>query len=467
VSVADGTSVIPPGWYEDPADPARLRRWDGQQWTQEVLLAPEQAPAVQTAPPTAPPSMQPTYAEPPAPPQAEPDPPQYQSPPQPAPTVQAPASNVPPVGQPVPASPAPTSAPPGAPASTPTGDADPVQPTTPRPSPPVNQHPNPSSGPVSLPEWANLPGLTRPPDLSSLPGMESNSILNAPTFEAPAFEVPVSQAPTFEVPVFERTPYEATEQRAAPKQPVFEPPFIPQRPDVQQAGSARTAATNQPSAEPEAQVPAPAPATPYAPPPAGPHYDVPPPPGMAHVPSTGPALPPSAFVAPQLPSSSFPQLPPVGATPPVAGPVVQAPPSSRPVVGFPAATAQTTENLGTISIWLIAALPLLQFAVVYVVFGLLHVTLAPGMQWGILAVPAAFSLLFANADKKKLTELGAPSPSIILGLLAPAYLIARCFTTGRSSLLPLIAWVVLQAGAAAGVYFLLPKVLAVAVHAIG
>jgi hypothetical protein len=104
---------------------------------------------------------------------------------------------------------------------------------------------------------------------------------------------------------------------------------------------------------------------------------------------------------------------------------------------------------------------------VYVVFDVLGVTLAPGMQWGILAAPVAFSLLFANADRKKLTDLGASSPSIVFGLIPPLYLIVRCFTTGRSSVLPLVAWVVLQAGAAAGVYFLLPSVLAAAIRAIG
>jgi hypothetical protein len=432
VSVADGTSVIPPGWYPDPADAARLRRWDGQQWTQEVLLAPEQAPAeasVPTAPPAAPEPYSPPPAEPAPQPAAEAAPPA--APQAPPPT----AAGQPPAGQPVPPSPAPSSAPPGAPPmqAAPAAGQAPMPPTVPRPSPPVNQHPNPSSGPVSLPEWANLPGLTLPPDLSSLPGMEPNSILRPPTFAEPE------------------------PQLGLPTLPVFEPPFIPQRPDVQDVGRAPSAPTKQ---RPDA----PPPAAPYAPPPSGAQYDVPPPPGMAHVPAAGPVLPPSAFVAPQMPPTAWPTLPPVGSVP--MAPAASADFGTLPRT-VPDRSFESAAGSATVSSWLIGVLPLVQFAVVYVVFGVLAITLAPGMQWGILAAPAALSLLFANADRKKLTDLGFSAPSIVFAFIPPLYLLVRCFTTGRSSVLPLIAWIVLQAGAAAGVYYLLPSVLDAAIRAIG
>jgi hypothetical protein len=128
---------------------------------------------------------------------------------------------------------------------------------------------------------------------------------------------------------------------------------------------------------------------------------------------------------------------------------------------------ETAAGSSTFSSWLIGILPLLQFAVIYLVFQVLAVTLAPGMQWGFLAAPAAFSLLFANADRKKLTNLGFGAPNIVFALLPPLYLIVRCFTTGRSSVPPLIAWVVLQAGAVAGMYYLLPGVLNAAIQTIG
>jgi hypothetical protein len=263
--------------------------------------------------------------------------------------------------------------------------------------------------------------------------MESNSILRTPTFVEPE------------------------PQLGLPTLPVFEPPFIPERPDVQDAARSRETATTQ-----RPETPA-SPAAPYAPPPSGAQYDVPPPPGMAHVPTSAPVLPPSAFVAPQLPVIAWPQLPAVGSISSASAPTEF---GSLPHT-VPDRSFEPTIGSATVSSWLIAALPLLQFAVIYVVFGVLGVTLAPGMQWGILAAPAAFSLLFANADRKKLTELGFSAPNIVLGLVPPLYLIVRCVATGRSSILPLVAWVVLQAAAAAGVYYLLPSVLAVAVRAFG
>jgi hypothetical protein len=450
VSIADGTSVIPPGWYPDPADSARLRRWDGQQWTQEVILAPEQEPVSSVAEPTAAPEhpaapSSPSMASQPPPDQPVPASPAPTSPPpgeptQPAPPP-APAPPLEPAPPTVPAPPAAPSPPPAAPA---VPDA-PIQPTIPRPSPPVNQNPNPPSGPVSLPEWANLPGLTLPPDLSSILGTGNESILHRPTFEE-------------------------TEERALPTLPVFEPPFIPQRPDVQDVGrEASPAPAPQRVAQdapPAATQPPAQPATPYAPPPVGAKYDVPPPPGMAHLPTAGPVLPPSAFVAAQVTNTAPPQLPPVGAAPQTAPavtpPILEQAPSRQVVADIP-----PSANLLTISSLLIGALPLLQFAVIYVIFGLLAVILAPGMQWGILAAPAAFSLLFANADRKKLTILGVDSPSIVFAFIPPLYLIVRLVTTGRSSLIPLIAWVILQAGAVAGIYYLLPTVLSAGMRAMG
>jgi hypothetical protein len=250
VSVGDGPSVVPPGWYPDPADDARLRRWDGDDWTQDVILNPDGE-------------------------QSAPEPPQSPAPAQAPPG--APAVAQPPAGQPVPASPAPSSAPP-------------MQPTVPRASPPVNPHPNSSSGPVSLPEWANLPGLTLPPDLSSIPGLEDDSVLGAPTFAEPPLLEPTLAPPKFA----------DSSQRGLPTLPQFEPPFIPQRPDVQDAGAGRTKTTEQKTKQDAAPH-----ADPYAPPPAGAQYDVPPPPGMAHVPAAGLVLPPSALVAPLPPAPGW------------------------------------------------------------------------------------------------------------------------------------------------------------------
>ncbi|MCU1597332.1 MAG: hypothetical protein JWQ47_1071 [Glaciihabitans sp.] len=119
---------------------------------------------------------------------------------------------------------------------------------------------------------------------------------------------------------------------------------------------------------------------------------------------------------------------------------------------------------GTLGVWMLAALPLLQFAVVYAVFGVLAQPLVPGIQWGILVIPALFSLLFAAADRKKLLDNGHDeTPNPVLGILAPLYLIARVAVIGPKSIAPLVVWVVLQAAAVVGVLVLLPMVLAAAI----
>jgi hypothetical protein len=116
---------------------------------------------------------------------------------------------------------------------------------------------------------------------------------------------------------------------------------------------------------------------------------------------------------------------------------------------------------------MIALLPLIQFAVVYLCFGVLGYTLMPGMQWGILIAPAALSLLFANSDRTKLAELGAPSPNIPFAALPPLYLLVRGITTGRSSVAPLVLWIVLQIASIVGVLNLLPAVLSVPIPPFG
>jgi hypothetical protein len=113
---------------------------------------------------------------------------------------------------------------------------------------------------------------------------------------------------------------------------------------------------------------------------------------------------------------------------------------------------------------MLAALPLLQFAVVYAVFGVLAQPLVPGIQWGIILIPALFSLLFAAADRKKLLDNGHDeTPIPMLGILPPLYLVARVAVIGPKSIAPLVVWVVLQAAAVVGVLVLLPMVLAAAI----
>jgi hypothetical protein len=203
------------------------------------------------------------------------------------------------------------------------------------------------------------------------------------------------------------------------------------------------------------------PAVGYAPPPGGSQYSAPPPPGAAYTPpATGVALHPSVLPLPPAQANTV-QATPIHA--PADRPVeIQA--KSPAAKSRPSAVGRDRPEVpgsGTLGVWMLAALPLLQFAVVYAVFGVLAQPLVPGIQWGILVIPALFSLLFAAADRKKLLDNGHDeTPNPVLGILAPLYLIARVAVIGPKSVAPLVAWFLLQAAAVAGVFVLLPTVLA-------
>jgi hypothetical protein len=396
VTMGDGSSV-PAGWYPDPADETRLRRWDGQGWTADVVLPQPTEPTF--APPA--PSVPPTAA---APPPATPTPPAY----------------VPPFQQ--------------------QGSS-----RDPEPAPHAESEPD-----ADMPDWANVPGLTLPPDLSSLSGgLSSESVLKQPKFEDPVHQPEPS---VLRPPVFEEPP--ARKAEVSPEAP------------EQHLTSAHTS--------PALAVPA-QPAAPYAPPPSGSQYSAPPPPGVAYTPPpSGVALPASALPKPpppRLPGES--RLIPSRLVEQNAGqqfataavaqvrPAVAAAPLTAPVVPRQVSVAAAQPTANTLGVWLIAILPLLQFAVVYGIFGALAQPMIPGIQWGILIVPGLFSLLFAAADRRKLLALGHDrAPNAALGILAPLYLIARVVILGRRSIAPLLVWVVLQVGAAAGLVVLVPTVFA-------
>jgi hypothetical protein len=125
-------------------------------------------------------------------------------------------------------------------------------------------------------------------------------------------------------------------------------------------------------------------------------------------------------------------------------------------------TLGITEATGTSTVgeWLIAVLPVIHFAVVYVVFGVLAEPVVPGIQWGILMAPAVLSLIFASVDRRKLINNGYGTvPSVVFAVVPPLYLLVRCFSIGWKSVTSLIVWVVLQAAAVAGVFLLLDPVL--------
>jgi hypothetical protein len=445
VTMAEG--AIPPGWYPDPADPARLRRWDGQNWTADIVLAQASAPV--PPPPqqfAAPAASAPLFSSP-AP--ATPYEPAVQEPVVP----EEPPRQAPPREEPAAAASAPATPASQAPAPT-FGNPDRI----------------PTAGETDLPDWANLPGLTLPPDLSSLSGSSDNPVLRQPQFDdpppgptepliKPVFDAPpppISTAPNPTLPAAARE----TDVEPEPAQEQPAPPASPAQP--------------QPPAPPQtAHAPAvpSGPAEPYAPPPSGALYSAPPPPGVDYTPPPpGVALPASSLppaVQHTLPGAS--RLIPSRALDhgSVSGSLATPNPSAqaRPQRAITAGK-RTVVRSGTLGVWMIAVLPVLQLAVVYAVFVSLKTPVIPGIQWGILLLPALFSLLFAAADRRRLLDRGHPqAPNATLGIFAPVYLVARCIVIGPRSIVPLAVWVVLQAAAVAGAIYLLPTGLATSFHA--
>jgi hypothetical protein len=144
--------------------------------------------------------------------------------------------------------------------------------------------------------------------------------------------------------------------------------------------------------------------------------------------------------------------------PPDSGYVPMARPESHGL-GVTIATGTST-----LAVWLIALLPLFHFAVIYLVFTVLAVPLVPGIQWGVLAAPAVFSLVFASMDRRRLVDKGhGELPSAVLAIVPPLYLLIRCFRVGARSIGPLLAWIVLQVAAGFAVVALMPDVLAAAI----
>jgi hypothetical protein len=98
----------------------------------------------------------------------------------------------------------------------------------------------------------------------------------------------------------------------------------------------------------------------------------------------------------------------------------------------------------------------------------LNFAFQPGLQWGILAAPAVLSLLFALGDRGALTKARVERvPSPLLAIVPPIYLLVRAVDVGRSSAALLVAWVLFQAIAAGGIYFLLPHLVAQAISSVG
>jgi hypothetical protein len=161
--------------------------------------------------------------------------------------------------------------------------------------------------------------------------------------------------------------------------------------------------------------------------------------------SLGFSLPPDPFATPDAA---------LKATPP---PYV---PPTAPVPTPHTALAVTAPST-TWAIWLLALLPVVHAALIWVLLDLLQLGGGLVLRYVVLFAPVVIYLALARADHQMLRRRGfvkvAPTA---LALVPVLYLLIRAIRVGASGVVPLLAWLLLQTGAYAFLLLQLPAVFA-------
>ncbi|MEC5169856.1 DUF2510 domain-containing protein [Glaciihabitans sp. GrIS 2.15] len=203
-----------------------------------------------------------------------------------------------------------------------------------------------------------------------------------------------------------------------------------------------------------------------------------------------PTGPPAALAAPGLEPFGAP----VSTTPPEALPVLlpsPAPTFSRGALGFrlppdPFATSSTpvaatalpvvfhspaaavpgpvlaiSERSTTAAVWILALLPVVHAAAVWLVLGLLDLGGSPVIRYLVLGAPLLLSPMLAFLDRRVLRGRGFPRTApAALALVPPLYLLVRAIRVGAAGVVPLLLWLLLQTAAISFIVLQLPSVFA-------
>ena len=191
------------------------------------------------------------------------------------------------------------------------------------------------------------------------------------------------------------------------------------------------------------QSPAP---TPSAPTPAGPTLSAP----TLSAPTVsrgalGFSLPPDPFATSSAP---------VGATP---APVF----SHSPAAAVPGPILAISARSTTAAVWILALLPVVHAAAVWLILGLLDLGGNPVIRYSVLGAPLLLSPILAFFDGRVLRGRGFPrTAAAILALVPPLYLLVRAIRVGAAGVMPLILWLLLQTAAFSFILLQLPSVFA-------
>ena len=131
--------------------------------------------------------------------------------------------------------------------------------------------------------------------------------------------------------------------------------------------------------------------------------------------------------------------------------------ASIPAASIPAVAARST----TVSVWLLALLPAVHAALVWLVLARLDLGGNLVVRYAVLGAPLVLALLLAFADHRALRARGfSRTAPTVLALMPPIYLVVRIIRGGAAGILPLLVWLLLQAGAVAFVLLQLPTTFA-------
>ena len=169
-------------------------------------------------------------------------------------------------------------------------------------------------------------------------------------------------------------------------------------------------------------------------------------------------LPPDPFAAHSaaIQATPFSGVPwPSIATASIPAAVISA--ASIPAASIPAVAARST----TVSVWLLALLPAVHAALVWLVLARLDLGGNLVVRYAVLGAPLVLALLLAFADRRALRARGfSRTAPTVLALMPPIYLVVRIIRGGAAGILPLLVWLLLQAGAVAFVLLQLPTTFA-------
>jgi hypothetical protein len=116
----------------------------------------------------------------------------------------------------------------------------------------------------------------------------------------------------------------------------------------------------------------------------------------------------------------------------------------------------------TWAVWLLALLPVVHFALIWLLIDELHVSQGAWTRYLLLGAPTILYLALARADHQALLRDGHGHVAHTgWAVLPPLYLLIRCLRVGGASVWPLIAWLLLEGAAIAFLVLHSPAVFAV------